>query len=367
MDTSERNAKVLAAWQEGCRQGARMGRERLAEVTGLTVDQCRGALVQLRNEGKLVREGGVAAPADAGEVAKNPEFEVEPLPSEALDLEALKSRRREQWGRRQRAFDARKLISVKVNLPGPIGIMHMGDPHVDDVGTDFPALERDIEIVNRTEGLFGANIGDQQNNWMGRLAHLWGKEEQSAREAWMLTEWLVQAVPWLYILNGNHDVWSGQGDPLKWLCAPKYGKEQGIHADHGARLALHFPNGKEVRIHARHDFPGHSQWNPVHGPSKAAQRGFADHLLICGHKHVSGDTFVVNPLNGLISWVVRVAGYKTIDDYAAREFFAPHRISASCVTIIDPQYADDDPRLLHRFYNTEQAAEFLTWLRRREG
>lgn len=37
------------------------------------------------------------------------------------------------------------------------------------------------------------------------------------------------------------------------------------------------------------------------------------------------------------------------------------------VTIIDPQYADDDPRLITFLPTPEQGADYLTFLRKRKG
>ncbi len=38
-------------------------------------------------------------------------------------------------------------------------------------------------------------------------------------------------------------------------------------------------------------------------------------------------------------------------------------IFPNAVTIINPRYADDDPRLIHTCFDVEQGADYLTWLR----
>ena len=38
------------------------------------------------------------------------------------------------------------------------------------------------------------------------------------------------------------------------------------------------------------------------------------------------------------------------------------RYRTAATTIIDPRYADDDPRLIHVVFDPEQAADYLTWL-----
>jgi hypothetical protein len=288
-------------------------------------------------------------------------FEQPDLPDEGASIDELLERRKAEYARKARADEARKLIPVKVKLHGPIGIVHMGDPHVDDPGTDIAAMERHIRVVNDTEGMVAANVGDLQNNWVGRLARLYGEQSTSAADAWRLTEWLVGSTDWLYLIGGNHDCWSGAGDPLKWI-ASHHGQ---AFEPWGARLNLLFPNGKQVRINARHDFAGHSMWNTAHGPMKAVQAGWRDHILTCGHKHTSGYGLLKDPSNGLISHAIRVAGYKVLDRYAKELGLPNQNITPASVTIIDPQFDDDDPRLITVLHDVEEAADYLTFKRGR--
>ena len=286
-------------------------------------------------------------------------FEREDLPEGDESIDELLERRTRAFQRKDKAEIARKLIDVRVKLDGPIGICHFGDPHVDDDGCDLPSLRRHIEIVNKTEGMLGANVGDLQNNWVGRLAHLWGEQETSKKTAWRLAEWLVRSVPWLYLIGGNHDAWSGAGDPLKWIMR----EQVGVFDYDGVRLNLRFPNGKQIRVNARHDFRGHSMWNPTHGPLKAAMMGWRDHILSCGHTHVSGYQLTKDPSSGLISHILRVAGFKKHDHYAKQLGLPDASFSPSATTIIDPSRDDDDPGLITVIHDVEMAAEFLTYLR----
>jgi hypothetical protein len=91
--------------------------------------------------------------------------------------------------------------------------------------------------------------------------------------------------------------------------------------------------------------------------------GMRDHLLVCGHKHVSGYGMEKCPSTGLISHLLRVGTYKTIDDYAISGGFLDGNIAPSAVTIIDPQFAADDPRHIQVILDVEEGADFLTWKR----
>lgn len=297
-----------------------------------------------------------------GSLRKEKPFTVAQVPEEQASASELLDRRKKDFARTHVHKTGKKLVNVGVRIDGPIGIVHFGDPHVDDDGTDIGLIEEHVRLVNKSEGLFGANLGDIQNNWVGRLARLYAEQSTSHSDAWVLTEWLVSSVQWIYLVAGNHDCWSGVGDPLRWIA-----KQSGNALDyHGVRLNLKFPNAKQVRINARHDFAGHSMWNPAHGPMKAVQGGWRDHILTCGHKHVS---FVAGPLkdpaSGLLSWSIRCAGYKTYDRYAEERGLPDQNAFAACVTIIDPQYADDDARLITVIPDVHEGADYLKFKRKK--
>ena len=207
--------------------------------------------------------------------------------------------------------------------------------------------------------MFAGNLGDIQNNWIGRLAALYSQQSTTAKESWRLTEYFVSKLSWIYLVAGNHDVWSGDGDPLEFLMRD----HRGVYERWGARMNLRFPNGKEVRINARHTFKGNSIWNTAHGVSRAIQTGWRDHILTCGHTHVSGYQVLKDPSSGLISHGLQVASFKIIDNYADKLGLDDKNIFNCPVTIIDPSYEDDDNRLITTIFNPIEASEYLTYKR----
>ncbi len=293
---------------------------------------------------------------------QKPQFEYAPLPDPDMSAEELLELRKKRFQRKEIAEVARKIVDCKVNLDGPYAIAHFGDPHIDDDGCDIVSLERDILTVRDTPGMFGANVGDLQNNWIGRLARLYADQATTHTEAWLLVEWMLKQIPWLYVVAGNHDTWSGAGDPVKWIMAHAPGKYEA----YGVRVNLKSPNGRAVRINCRHDFHGHSMWNAAHGVGKAVQMGWRDHVLTCGHKHISGYMLLKCPSSGLISHGIRCAGYKVYDRYAKELGLPNQNIFSTAVTVIDPQYDDDDTRLVTTLFNVQEAAEYLTWKRGRK-
>jgi hypothetical protein len=138
---------------------------------------------------------------------------------------------------------------------------------------------------------------------------------------------------------------------------------KGVFQAWGARMNLKFPNGKHVRINARHTFKGHSMWNTAHGVSRAVQTGWRDHILTSGHTHVSGYQVLKDPASGLISHALQVASFKNIDAYADKLGLEDKNIFNAPVTVIDPRYDDDDTRLITTFFNPFEGAEYLKWKR----
>jgi hypothetical protein len=249
-----------------------------------------------------------------------------------------------------------KLIPVAVQDTLPIGLFLVGDPHVDDDHCDIGRLEHDLTTVGKTKGFFAGHVGDFTNNWVGRLARLYANQSTTAKDAQRLVEWMFGLCPSLFAINGNHDLFDG-GDVLTWII------KAGVHQDHGARMALRWPGGHEVRIHARHDFPGRSQFSSTHGLKRELLFGHRDHVLVAGHIHV--DEARIEPgADGDVHWMFRVSGYKVIDDFAKERHFHPKRLAPGVALVIDPA-AKVSAEVVKPFWCVEEGADWLKFKRKR--
>jgi transposase-like protein len=289
----------------------------------------------------------------------SPDFKTQQPPDGEIDIQDILTYKRKVTERKLGAHQQRS-VEIKIKLQGPVGILHFGDPHIDDDGTDLKALERDMALVKQTDGLLCGNLGDTTNNWVGRLARLFADQTTTARQAVLLAKWFIEELSehMVYMIGGNHDMWSGATDPLRWFTA----HGPGIYKPHQALMSVTFPNKRTITMRAHHQFKGHSQWNTAHSISKAATMGYRDNILLAGHRHISGYQQVVDPSSGLISHCIQVGSYKIADDYPQAHGMIPQQISPSVVTVIDPD-AQRETALVQVFTDTELAADFLKFKR----
>lgn len=266
--------------------------------------------------------------------------------------ESLLERRKKAFARTHRKHlqDSHRTVDMGTE---PYCIVHMGDPHLDDDGTDIAAIEKDLAIIASTPRMYAGCVGDITNNWVGRLQAEYAKQSSTLSEAWQLSEWYFSSAEFLYICIGNHSAWN-QGDiPLQLLLkqvgAPRAGIDEQLVLDHG-------PDVEPLKIHIRHDFPGQSQWNPVHGHMKAAYDGDDADILVSGHRHRSGNGTSVRR-DGSTAMCIQVGSYKVIDDYAIERGFRKHQITPVACTLVQPLL--EGPDRVQLFWSTEEAAKAL--------
>jgi hypothetical protein len=292
-----------------------------------------------------------------------PIFHIAALPDDgepsAEDLIAALSARH---ARRKAHHDAAKLRQVRINIGGPIAVAGFGDPHVDDKGCAWGDLERDVRICRDTPGMLSVDVGDNSNNWVGRLMRLYADQEVTPKQSLQLIEWLMCALPWLHWEDGNHDAWNTEkGDPVAIM--HRMHKRLGSMNVGGTRLQLNLPVGASVFMHIRHDFPGGSQFNPAHALVRETLFGFRDHIMMCGHRHHTGYIPVWHNDPRRLCHGFRLGTYKDMDHYAAEKGFQDGNWARSMAAVIDPDHASDPVRFVKAFFSLEEAAEYLTWRR----
>lgn len=281
------------------------------------------------------------------------------LPSSELPAREIIEYAKKNFATSLAAKDARRWFEVRVKGNKPIGVCFMGDPHIDNKGTNWPLLDQHIAILRDTEGMYAIGGNDLTDNWVGRLMRLYADNKMSKNQAWKVAAWLMKdsGVRWLCHVLGNHDAW-GDGSPL-------------IKANAGivpvenwqARFQIVFPNDARVRVHMAHDFKGNSQWNLLHSAQKAAMFNEQADIYACAHRHAWAMHQEENPHRNFTYWLIRSRGYKFHDEFAEVNGFGSQNHGASITAVINP--AVSGPARVQCFAELGEAAQYLTWLRSR--
>jgi hypothetical protein len=291
---------------------------------------------------------------------KASQLDIPDLPDPDLPVEQLIARRMEDYEQRQTAERARRLIRIKVKDRLPIGLTFFGDPHVDDDGCDLATLFADAETVRDTPGMYGMNQGDNTNNWVGYLGRLYANQSTTAQQGWKIAEKFIGMVPWLALVMGNHDHWSGNGNPIEWMTRGNHA----VSGAHDVKISLDFFNKRSCRVWMRHNFPGQSIWNTLHGLMRAAQMGNDFHIFSAGHLHTAAHHTEFSPELGHFWHALRVSGYKVMDDFADVNGFRKNGKMPAATFIIDP-LARTDVGFLQFVPDVQASAEQLTWMRKK--
>jgi hypothetical protein len=285
---------------------------------------------------------------------KAAEIERPVLVSSHEPVEDLLARRVEQHRRKREAHDAKKWMRFTVKQPGPFGLAFVGDPHIDDDGTNLERLLADLDLIENTPSLYGVGMGDWINAWVGKLQRLYAHQGTTESDAWRMMQWVVERPLWLLLILGNHDLWHDIANPVRWMetSAPVENWQADFEVADASGQA-------SWRISAAHDFPGRSLYNKAHGPlRRALLTGAAADLYIAGDKHCWSLMQDEEEHSHRQFWVARVRGYKELDSYGTQLGFGSQKHGHSMVAVCDP--AD---RSMLCFSNIEQGAQYLTLLR----
>lgn len=256
---------------------------------------------------------------------------------------------------------ARRWMRYKMHVDGPVAMIPFGDIHMDNQNTDWRQLKDHLDLVAKSEATFGIHMGDILDNWVGRLCSKFADQGLTRDDAINLVEWILKesGVNWFLWLRGNHDEWNELYRLIK------------VHARHvcpveqwRARVEVEFPNGKVGRMDLSHNHKGHSQWNEMHGPKKAAMLGEKADLYVSAHLHTYGLQHVEISERQHLAWLARVSGYKLGGGYEARGQFEDSHYGSSIVALFDP-YASRPSNFLWCYEDLEEGLDILAYKRRR--
>ena len=72
-----------------------------------------------------------------------------------------------------------------------------------------------------------------------------------------------------------------------------------------------------------------------------------------------------DPIHGIAMHTIKVSSYKVYDRFAKEKGFRDNTLSPCCLTTINPELPPDHPDMVKVWWEPEQGAEYLTFLRKR--
>lgn len=278
----------------------------------------------------------------------------------AEDYKSARLRKIAAFQAKQRKGDWRK--PVLSQLPAqPFRLKVFGDPHLDADGCNFELFERHWLEMDAANGVYGVCVGDWFDNWLRALGHLWKDTTVAPSDSWLCLEHLMEqrGDALIAACSGNHDDWShGPADPVDLLM-----KRYGVLYRKGAiRVVLNFDGLAPMFVAIRHKWKGHSMYSAAHGILRSGVFGWRDHVMIGGHIHQDEPRLLSFP-DGFRAHVCQVSAFKEFDDFPDIHGMMGLRISPVWDLVIDPRRDDTDPDKVKVFWNSEDAAGFLAYLR----
>lgn len=263
---------------------------------------------------------------------------------------------REEMGlrsKRKRAKgDWRKPSLINIPGSGPVLLGIMGDPHLDNPGTDLDMFEREISRRNPEERIYTACGGDFFDNWPRAMGHLYA-ETGDPEPAWIVFEDMMRRHPFLFSVSGNHDQF--QGGTANVLDVFMRGIGSHMRRS-GGRFVLNMGQGEPITIAMRHIWRGNSQYSEAHNLKRAATFGHTEDDLIAGfHTHQGELRTHIRPYDGKVSKLAQVSAFKRLDNYANDRGFMSAETPPYVWCVLDDREPVTSHARVQMFYDFEQA------------
>lgn len=248
----------------------------------------------------------------------------------------------------------------RIKIPSPSGVAQLSDFHLGNDGTDYEALAQDVKIIRDTSGLYCGFTGDGVDNWIvGKLVALQRNQALDFDSEWLLFEWILKELDesMLWVVAGNHDNWTMKIagiDRLEHLLKGTY------KLYHPQQIVFNLEVGPQTHtVKVRHKWRGNSIFNPTHGIEVGWERGGTDFDIGIGaHTHIA-TLYRQNIKHGKVIHTILTGTYKLYDEYGEEVGYAPSHGRGSTALIFDKNGN------IQFFNELEQAADYLTYLRKR--
>lgn len=314
---------------------------------------------------RVAQERGITA--ESAPPPETPDFPPSDIPFEE---------RRELQGKAFKVADesmrAHEWFTLKYKTNEPIGYACIGDIHGDDDGHNVEQFDRDMRLIEKTDGVEVVVMGDLINNWPSgsRLTSKWADQMMRRKDSKNFIRWLLDTVSVRILLLGNHDEFSE--DMPCFIDEVARDKDIIVHK-WSAKWRAVFPNGRKCYVWVAHSFKGRSMYHNLQGMIRAFLECPA-HFVVGAHLHMHEYqrkeapkiAHLVNEGLSFIAHLAMVRGYKFShgDYYAVSNDFADYREGASGLCIINPD-AETGGKFTEYFPDLEAGCDRLRELRKK--
>ncbi len=223
---------------------------------------------------------------------------------------------------------------------GTVGLAFLADLHLGGEGVDYQRIDREIDLILATPGLYVVAVGDLLDNFIiGKLLSL--RIDQTPfriSEEWALVRRVLRRLAPRLVASvaGNHDNWTGLlggVDYFRDVTEQIVGRHI-LYDRHELRFTVQVGDAA-VPFKARHKWRGASIYNPTHATEREAKfdGSYYWRVGVAAHTHDSG---VVREFNnrGQTGMACLCGSYKVDDEYAlASGFTAPNGATAVVVVV----------------------------------
>lgn len=225
-----------------------------------------------------------------------------------------------QVNRKLKERERRKKNQYVTFDKGPVCIVNFADLHCGSEGVDYERIDRELDLVLETPGMYAGFAGDLLDNFIiGKLQRLQMHSSFKITEEWaMVRRVLRKAAPkMLWSVSGNHDYWTVMTGGIDYFQVVHDVLAKHILYDDTEILVNVVVGGHTYKWCIRHKWKGYSQYNPTHGIEWASKfdKGKEFDIGVMGHTHTSGLARFFN--NGGKTGLSIICGaYKRYDKHA---------------------------------------------------
>ena len=242
-----------------------------------------------------------------------------------------------QKSEKKRQLEERRQDAIIEFGHGPVCLTFMADQHAGSTGTDYARIDRDVQTIVDTPGMYAVQAGDIVDNFiMGKLKAVRFGAEFSISQEWVLAKRVLKllAPKLIASVGGNHDLWTWALTGVDYLQEIHRQLNPDIlYAKYDVPFILSV-GGNEFRHLARHTWKGSSIYNDTHGIERASKfdKGREFDVGIGAHTHSSGLYRQFNN-GGHTGHAILCGSYKRFDDFADRHGFSKSNESAAVAMV----------------------------------